>query len=64
MHRTERSMEGVAIVGEPDLCRRFSTALGRLGVSSEVFDGKRAALNGFAHILREPGCARDTAVAS
>jgi len=43
----------VAIVGEPGLCRRFSIALGRLGVKNSVLDGRLASLNGFMSIFRE-----------
>jgi 2-dehydro-3-deoxygalactonokinase len=54
----------IAVVGEPELCRHFATALGRLGAACEVFDGKRAALDGFADILGHRAAMRDEAVAS
>ena len=50
----ERGLQhDVAIVGEPGLCRRFSIALGQLGVKSSLHDGRQASLNGFASIYRD-----------
>lgn len=43
----------VAIVGEPGLCQRFSTALGHLGATNTVLDGRNASFNGFVSIFRE-----------
>lgn len=43
----------VAIVGELELCRRFSLALRRFGARSTVLDGRQASLNGFARIFED-----------
>lgn len=50
--RGNAQWRNVALVGDPTLCQRFSTALGRLGVGSASLDGRQAALAGFAQVYR------------